>query len=334
MPRPHFSIGIDLGTTNCALAFVPLFTNASPEIVPIAQQENSTSVAEGPMLPSFLYMPEHAVTTLFDRSQVDRGRWVIGRFARKKASDTPGRVVHSAKSWLCHHAADRMAPFLPWGSRELAADQKISPVRASALVLNHLRGSWNQRFANSGFEFDDQQITLTVPASFDAGAQRLTIAAAEEAGFPDGVRLLEEPQAAFYCWLERHDPAHELWRGLDDLGPRHVLVIDIGGGTTDFSFFELRLNGSKSMPDIERIAVSDHILLGGDNVDLAIARLMEPRFAGLDGQLSGTQWDHLVASCRDLKERVLAEPALQTSDLQSHCPDAGQGWSPGRTQQR
>src|ERR1700740_2246843 len=128
-----------------------------------------------------------------------------------KASEVPGRVVHSTKSWLCHHAADRSAPFLPWGSSDLPRDQKISPVRASALILNYLRRIWNNRFAKAGFAFDDQEITVAVPASFDAAAQRLTIAAAEEAGFPDHVRLLEEPQAAFYCWLERHDPG-ELWQ--------------------------------------------------------------------------------------------------------------------------
>ena len=162
------------------------------------------------------------------------------------------------------------------------------------------------------FAFDDQEITVTVPASFDAAAQRLTITAAEEAGFPDGVRLLEEPQAAFYCWLEQHDAARELWQRLDDYdaGPRHVLVIDIGGGTSDFSLFELRLNERSPIPDIRRVAVSEHILLGGDNVDLAIAHIVEPRLAGAGGQLSGAQWDHLVASCRDLKERAFAGTGL------------------------
>src|ERR1700741_1783430 len=134
------------------------------------------------------------------------------------------RSCQAAKSWLCYHAADRSAPFLPWGSTVLAPEQKISPVRASALILNYLRGSWNSRFAQAGFAFDDQDITVTVPASFDAGAQRLTIAAAEEAGFPGDVRLLEEAQAAFYFWLESHDPAREIWQRPDDggAGLRHV----------------------------------------------------------------------------------------------------------------
>jgi molecular chaperone DnaK (HSP70) len=306
--RARFSIGIDLGTTNSALAFVPLVGEGTPEILTVPQWESLAGLTDEPTLPSFLYLPEEAVAAHFRGREVGAGQWIVGRFARIKASETPGRVVHSAKSWLCHHAADRSAPFLPWGSTDLPHERKISPLRASALILNYLRGTWNSRFAQAGFAFDDQVITVTVPASFDAAAQRLTIAAAEEAGFPDDVRLLEEPQAAFYCWLERHDPARELWQRLDDgdAVPRHVLVIDIGGGTSDLSLFELRLNEHSPIPDIRRVAVSEHILLGGDNIDLAIAHFVEPRLAGIGGELSGAQWHQLVASCRDLKERALA----------------------------
>ena len=285
MTKAHarFSIGIDLGTTNSALAFAPLVGEGTPEILSIPQWESLAGLTEEPTLPSFLYLPEEAAAAHFRGKEVGAGEWVVGRFARIKASETPGRVVHSAKSWLCHHAADRSEPFLPWGSTDLTREQKISPVRASALILNYLRGTWNSRFAQAGFAFDDQEITITVPASFDAAAQRLTIAAAEEAGFPKDVRLLEEPQAAFYCWLEKHDAAHELWQREDgdNTDLRHVLVIDIGGGTSDFSLFELRLNEQSSMPDIKRVAVSEHILLGGDNIDLAIAHMVEPRLAGL-----------------------------------------------------
>ena len=310
MTKAHarFSIGIDLGTTNSALAFAPLLGEGTPEILFVPQWESLAGLTEEPTLPSFLYLPEEAAATHFRGREVGDGQWVVGRFARIKASETPGRVVHSAKSWLCHHAADRSEPFLPWGSTDLTREQKISPVRASALILNYVRGTWNSRFAQAGFAFDDQEITITVPASFDAAAQRLTIAAAEEAGFPKDVRLLEEPQAAFYCWLEKHDPAHDLWQRADgdDTDLRHVLVIDIGGGTSDFSLFELRLNEQSSMPDIKRVAVSEHILLGGDNIDLAIAHMVEPRLAGPGGQISGPQWDQLVASCRNLKEHAFA----------------------------
>ena len=218
--------------------------------------------------------------------------------------------MRSAKSWLCHHSADRSAPILPWGSEDLAPAQKISPVRAAAFILSHLRGAWDSRFAASGFAFDEQEITITAPASFDAAAQRLTLDAAEEAGFPGSVRLLEEPQAAFYCWLEQHGAAEPLWEGLDPHAaePRRVLIVDIGGGTSDFSLFELRPGASGAIPDIRRVAVSEHILLGGDNIDLALAALLEPRLVTERGRMSGPQWDHLVASCRDLKERALSGP--------------------------
>jgi hypothetical protein len=326
----RFSIGIDLGTTNSALAFASLVGDATPEILLVPQWEGLAGLAEEPTLPSFLYLPEDAVAAHFRARSIGAGQWIIGHFARAKAGETPGRVVHSAKSWLCHHSADRSAPFLPWGSTDLAREQKISPIRASALILSYLRGTWNSRFEKAGFAFDDQEITVTVPASFDAGAQRLTIAAAEEAGFPDGVRLLEEPQAAFYCWLQRHHLAHELWRRLDDReSGGHVLVVDIGGGTSDFSLFELRLNERSPIPDIRRVAVSEHILLGGDNVDLAIAHFMEPRLAGGGGQLSGAQWHHLVASCRDLKEHALADTGLPDERFAVALPGRGSGMVAG-----
>src|SRR5689334_10471563 len=240
--------------------------------------------------------------------------WIVGRFARNKAAESPGRVVHSAKSWLCHHTADRSARFLPWGSEDVVRDQKISPVCASALILNYLKDAWNRRFGDSESEFNRQDITITVPASFDAAAQQLTIAAAMDAGFPETVRLLEEPQAALYCWLEQHDLAKELWVKTPDqnTGAHHLLVIDIGGGTSDFSLFECRSDARNPVPEIRRVAVSEHILLGGDNVDLAIARLAESRLLGHGGQFSGGQWDQLVARCRDLKEKVLS------SDGQAH----------------
>jgi molecular chaperone DnaK (HSP70) len=331
MAGARFSIGIDLGTTNSVLAFMPLLGDAKPEILSVPQWESLAGLVEASTLPSFLYLPEDAVAAHFRGRVVGAGQWIIGHFARTKAGETPGRVIHSAKSWLCHHTADRSAPFLPWGASDLAREQKISPIRASALILNYLRGTWNNRFAEAGFAFDDQEITVTVPALFDAGAQRLTIAAAEEAGFPDAVRLLEEPQAAFYCWLRRHDGLHELQQRLDDCdpGPRHALVIDIGGGTSDFSLFELHLNKPSAMPDIRRVAVSEHILLGGDNLDLAIAHFMEPRLAGRGGQLSGAQWDQLVASCRDLKELALAGSGQPDERFAIALPGRGSGMITG-----
>ena len=214
----RFSIGIDLGTTNSALAYVPLTGDAHPEALVVSQWESPAALAEAPTLPSFLYLPEDG------RAAESPGRvsgtegWIAGRLARRRAGETPGRVVRSAKSWLCHHSADRSAPILPWGSEDLAPAQKISPVRAAALILSHLRGAWDSRFAGSGFAFDEQEITITVPASFDAAAQRLTLDAAEDAGFPGSVRLLEEPQAAFYCWLEQHGAGRAI---VGRVGPAH-----------------------------------------------------------------------------------------------------------------
>ncbi len=356
-----FSIGIDLGTTNSALAYVPLSGDARPEVLAVAQWEGLDTLVEAPTLPSFLYLAEEALAADLRGRVPGTEGWIAGRLARRRAGEAPGRVVRSAKSWLCHHSADRSAPILPWGSEDLAPAQKISPVRAAAFILNYLRGAWDSRFARSGCAFDAQEITITVPASFDAAAQRLTLDAAEQAGFPGSVRLLEEPQAAFYCWLERHGAAEPLWQGLDRrtaepllqasdppaaeplwqasdprtaepslqaldpraAEPRHVLIVDVGGGTSDFSLFELRPGTPGALPDIRRVAVSEHILLGGDNIDLALAVLLEPRLVLERGRMSGPQWDHLVASCRDLKEHALSGAGLAQEQYVVALPGRG-----------
>src|SRR5437762_8750264 len=329
MTRARFSIGIDLGTTNSALAFVPLHGEGRSEILAIPQWESLSAITEPTALPSFLYLPEEAAAGQLQDGEVDSEEWVVGALARKKAAESPGRVVHSAKSWLCHHTSDRSAQFLPSGSDDIARNSKISPVRASALILTHLKRAWNRRFAaaGAGFEFERQEITVTVPASFDAAAQRLTLMAAAEAGFPETVRLLEEPQAAVYCWLEQYDFATDLLGKLtnDGDGTHHLLVVDIGGGTSDFSLFELRSQNGGSAPHIKREAVGDHILLGGDNVDLAIAHLLEPRLTGERGKLSGTQWDDLVARCRDLKETMLSRDGDLDERFAVALPGRGTG---------
>jgi molecular chaperone DnaK (HSP70) len=307
--RAKFSIGIDLGTTNCAMACEALDGNGngSSEVLPIPQWETLTGFSEATTLPSFLYLPSEREAVRMLGGGAAQGEWIPGRFARKQAVEFPGRVVHSAKSWLCHHAVDRSAPFLPWRSDEIPVEKRISPIRASALLLEYLRAVWDARFAERGFTFDGQEITVTVPASFDAVAQRLTLEAAREAGFPDGVRLLEEPQAAFYRWLEQQETPEALWgrlSGRGDSARRVVAVIDIGGGTSDFSLFEVSRASGTMLPHIKRIAVSDHLLLGGDNIDLALAHHIEARLGG--EPFSGAQWNFLVARCRDLKERCLS----------------------------
>jgi molecular chaperone DnaK (HSP70) len=312
--HPRFSIGIDLGTTNTVLAFVPLGGGSHPEVLPVPQWGPLSRLAEARILPSFLYLPEEPVAAQLG------GGWVVGQLARQRSSEVPGRVVHSAKSWLCHHSADRSAPILPWGLDDVAPGEKISPVRASALILGHLRDAWDRRFGHDGFMFNEQEITVTVPASFDAAAQRLTLAAAEEAGFPAGVRLLEEPQAAFYAWLDWHDAAEEVGSG-----PFDLLVVDIGGGTSDFSLFEVTPGPEGSFHEIKRIAVSDHILLGGDNIDLALAHFAEQKLGDERGQLSTTQWRHLIAACRELKERVLSRPGAPDERFGVAVPGRGSG---------
>jgi molecular chaperone DnaK (HSP70) len=319
----RFSIGIDLGTTSSALAFVPLTGDAQSEALAVSQWETLDTLVDAPTLPSFLYLPEDAFAAQLRGKVPGTQEWIAGRLARRRAGEAPGRVVRSAKSWLCHHAADRSAPILPWGLEDLSPAQKISPVQAAAFILNYLRGAWDSSFARSGYAFDDQEITITVPASFDAAAQRLTLNAAEEAGFPSSVRLLEEPQAAFYCWLGQHSSANREGLDVHNAKPRHVLIVDIGGGTSDFSLFELRPGPSSGIPHITRVAVSEHILLGGDNIDLALAVLIEPRLMGERGRISGPQWDHLVASCRDLKEQALSGIASTNERFTVALPSRG-----------
>jgi molecular chaperone DnaK (HSP70) len=319
----RYSIGIDLGTTSSALAYVPLAGDAQTNVLTVAQWETTDSLVEATTLPSFLYFPEDALAAQLRGKVPETHGWIAGRLARRRAGEIPGRVVRSAKSWLCHHAADRSAPILPWGSEDLPSTSKISPVQAAAFILNYFRGAWDSRFGDTGDPFDDQEVTVTVPASFDAIAQRLTLTAAEEAGLPTTVRLLEEPQAAFYCWLEQHVFSGSLWEGSEDARTRHVLVIDIGGGTSDFSLFEMRPGAAGGIPNITRVAVSEHILLGGDNIDLALAVLLEPRLAGERGRISGPQWDHLVASCRDLKEQSLSGVASADRQFTVALPGRG-----------
>jgi molecular chaperone DnaK (HSP70) len=308
MTHAKFSIGIDLGTTNCAMAFEALDGDTPhSEVFFIPQWESLTRFSEATTLPSFLYLPQEHELMLGQGTR--RQEWVPGLIARKQVVESPGRVVHSAKSWLCHHAVDRDAPFLPWRSDDIPVEKRISPIRASALLLEYLRAAWDAKFAGDGHRFDTQDITITVPASFDAVAQRLTLDAAREAGFPGNVRLLEEPQAAFYCWLERHGTPAEIWNQLPEGGIRYLVVIDIGGGTSDFSLFEINRQGGTALPHIRRIAVSDHLLLGGDNIDLALAHHIESRMA--DEPFSVTQWNFLVARCRELKERCLADASGQ-----------------------
>jgi len=310
-------VGIDLGTTNTVLAYGRNGPGGI-ELFQIDQLVAPGEVAGAPLLPSMRYHPgpdELAPGALqLPWQQADVAgveRVALGRLARVLGAATPGRLVTSAKSWLSHDGVDRMAPILPWGVDNDVP--KVSPVAASASYLAHLRAAWNARFPKQPLE--RQQIVLTVPASFDEGARALTLEAARLAGLPQ-VALLEEPQAALYDWLYRHRASLA-----DDLGDaRLVLVADVGGGTTDFSLVKVDVKDGE--PHLTRIGVGNHLILGGDNMDLALAHLIEARMAQQSGEhngndaartrLSAARLAQLTERCRAAKEQLLADDAPES----------------------
>jgi len=317
---PRYLIGIDLGTTNCVLAYLDARAPGSqPKVLPVEQWDSPASTAASQTLPSFNYLTScadrqggfHAEGPELPALVAD---WVPGIYARKRMADTPGRVIHSAKSWLCYGGIDRTAAILPWQSEEVLPKDRLSPVQASSAYLTYLKDAWNRAHAGCGPEerFEHQGVVLTVPASFDEAAQQLTLEAAQLAGYPEGIALIEEPQAAFYDWLGWGSHLRELIDLLERVPERtaRVLVCDIGGGTTDFSLFEVA--GAPQAPtglSLRRVAVSEHLLLGGDNIDLALAYLFEQKLTGGASKLSGGQWNQLLVQARELKERILVDRA-------------------------
>ncbi|MBW2017143.1 MAG: hsp70 family protein [Deltaproteobacteria bacterium] len=306
MPESRYIIGIDLGTTNSALSYVDLSlvdqSKPAIEIFKIPQISAPGEVSRLNLLPSFLYLPgEHdlpreGITLPWKWDQ----RGFVGVFAREQGARVPMRMVSSAKSWLCHGRVDRNAPILPWGAEENLP--RVSPVEATAAYLRHLREAWNHAGGRPEEEFlENQTVVITVPASFDEVARDLTIQASDMAGLRN-VTLLEEPLAAFYTWLHSHE---EDWDSHIRPGEL-VLVCDVGGGTTDFTLIALK--DSDDHPAFERIAVGDHLILGGDNMDLALARHVEARLHG-DRQrtLKLSVWKELCHQCRKAKEEILGE---------------------------
>ncbi|MBK8475523.1 MAG: Hsp70 family protein [Opitutaceae bacterium] len=317
---PHYSIGIDLGTTNCALAYAAIGpAGGESAVLPIPQRADLLSLVERSTLPSFLYLPTEREAEQIggDLSGLVDG-WILGLAARQRLFVAPDRVVHSAKSWLCQHSVAPDAPLLPWRSGAIAETARLSPIGAATRALSYLRAAWNARMG-SGAPFECQSVTITVPASFDLAAQQATLEAARLAGFPVGTRLLEEPQAAFYRWLEGHGEGGGLAPG------QRVLVVDIGGGTSDFCLFQVLADRVDGGPGIERVAVSDHILLGGDNIDLALAHALEPLLATAGQELSADQWGHLIARSRELKERCLVDDAQEGERFGVALPSRGSG---------
>ena len=319
MSKARYSIGIDLGTTNCALGYAPLEEDASAsQILPVSQWDSAETLVESDALPSFLYFPLEEEAKQIRGTRGD-SEWIAGRFARNQAAAAPGRVVSSAKSWLSTGGVDQSSKFLPWGGDQIPETKRLSPVDASACLLNYLASAWDASFAKNGAPFSEQEITVTVPASFEAPAQRLTLQAARDAAFPDSIRLLEEPQAAFYRWLETHDSLPKSFQG-----ELTVLVVDIGGGTSDFSLFQVSPGKKKNQPEIRRIAVSDHILLGGDNIDLAMAHVVAEVQLKESDSLSPEQWSRLIAQCRSVKEECLNNPDRKEKFTLS-IPGSGSG---------
>ncbi|HUD33191.1 MAG TPA: Hsp70 family protein, partial [Variovorax sp.] len=326
--RAAWIVGIDLGTTHTVVACASARDGvAGPDAIRLFDVDQLVApgeVAARPLLPSMRYHPAPGELASGDltlpwttAAAVGPGDGaaagndpvapsVIGHLARQLGARVPGRLVTSAKSWLSHGAVDRLAPILPWG----AADDvpRVSPVQASASYLAHLRAAWNHRHPDAPLE--DQEVVLTVPASFDDAARALTVEAARDAGLPR-LRLLEEPQAALYDWLFRHrDTLAEALAGA-----RLVLVCDVGGGTTDLSLVRVD-HEDGALPRLERIAVGRHLMLGGDNMDLALAHLAESRLPGAtDARLSAGQLGQLVERCRDAKERLLAADAPASAQV-------------------
>ncbi len=300
MASARYIIGIDLGTTNTAVAYVDTRSaEQRVEIFEVPQLVAPGQLAPRRQLPSFLYLAsEHDLSpaeTALPWSADERQ--VVGELARSQGARISSRMIASAKSWLCHGGVDRHAAILPWGVQD---SPKLSPVRTSALVLEHVKRAWDHARANQGGSFIDQEIMVTVPASFDEAARELTLMAAQQAGYPPVV-LLEEPQAAFYAWID----AHPAGSRAGFLGPgNRVLVFDIGGGTTDFTLISVGADGDS----FERTAVGDHLLLGGDNIDLTLAKQVEARLKERTGRkLDPLEWHGLVHSCRLAKETLLSD---------------------------
>ncbi len=306
----QYVIGIDLGTTNSAVSYVDMIALKEKlstqkkckkkqflKVFNIPQLTGHGEFTKIPVLPSFLYIPgEYDISKeVLKHPWKKRDDLFAGSFARDHGSKLPSRLVSSAKSWLCNPDADRNAKILPWGSHGF---DKISPVTATAEYLSHIKSAWNHYVKDEDKFLENQFVVITVPASFNEEARELTMDAVKDAGFGTSVTLLEEPLAAFYSWLIHHESDWQNLVNPDDL----ILVCDVGGGTTDFSLISLK--ESKGSPRFERIAVGEHLILGGDNIDLSLAKIVESKFKSKN-KLSTDKWKSLCHRCREAKEKIL-----------------------------
>ncbi len=313
LKQPRYWIGIDLGTTHTVVAYADrtLGKNAPIERFPIPQLIAPGEVAERPLLPSVRYhpiegeiAPESCQLPWLQPEINDPVRCaILGEFARHLGVKSQGRMVTSAKSWLCNPNVDRTADILPWGAPKEVP--KVSPLTASASFLAHVRGAWNSRFPDHPME--TQEIVITVPASFDDAARTLTLEAARQAGL-SRAHLLEEPQAVCYDWLNRHQNNLRLLNNV-----RLLLVVDLGGGTTDLTL--IQVEQGKKQPKLTRVGVGDHLLLGGDNIDLMLAHLAEEHLIEQGQKLSPSDFYQLIEQCRAAKERLLTEDNLESATV-------------------
>lgn len=308
MSESQYIIGIDLGTSNTVVAYTEasVIKGEKPEVsvFQIPQLVSAGEVTARDILPSFIYLPgkhEHNASALalpWDEAN----EYAVGEMARNRGAEVPDKLVASSKSWLCNSMVSRTQPILPWGAPE--GSDKISPVDASGMILKHIRDAWNHEMAGDEPEFmmEFQEIYLTVPASFDADARELTVKAARDAGL-ENVTLLEEPQAAFYAWIASSGDG---WR--DMVGPGDsILICDIGGGTTDFSLINVTDEGGDLA--LERVAVGDHLLVGGDNMDLAMAYSAAAGLSKKGVKIDAWQMRALGQSCRTAKEKLFSSEA-------------------------
>ncbi|MFN3191777.1 MAG: Hsp70 family protein [Aureliella sp.] len=326
----RYVVGIDLGTTNSAVTYID--TQESPwkiRNLEIPQVTASGQIESVDTLPSFHFqvLPQEAETGAVHLPWHDSPQdWCVGTMARDAGVKSPGRLCASAKSWLCHSGVDREAKLLPW--QAAAGVHRLSPVEVSGRFLAHIRAAWKASYPNQ--DLADQDVVITLPASFDEVARELTVRAAAEAGLANVV-LIEEPQAAFYAWVYKHDSN---WHEQVEAG-HTILVCDIGGGTSDFTLIKVRRSETQSeaaAPEqtasdkkkdrvqFHRVAVGEHLILGGDNLDLALAHYLENRITD-GGKLTPQQWDVLVRSCRRVKEQLLSPDA--PSETTVHLPGSG-----------
>ncbi len=296
----RFAIGIDLGTTHCALAFAPLDGDGAAEVLSVPQAISQGQVESRSLLPSFLYFAHESEGRHELPWNVER-RYVVGEHARTRGVDAPARVIASAKSWLSHPTVDRRGGILPLGAPEDV--ERISPVEVTRRYIEHLAEAFDARLGGGEAAFARQDVVVTVPASFDASARELTVEAAVAAGI-ENLTLLEEPQAALYAWTVAMGEGPDGWRKQVRPGDV-VLVVDIGGGTTDFS--AIAAVDKEGALDLVRVAVGDHILLGGDNMDLALAHAVRQKLEAQGKALDRWQHASLVHACRGAKERLLGE---------------------------